>query len=66
LNKLIDGEKKGFAMTASTSGDDDVGDVGLSPGHAFTVLDIHEIKGEKVIRLRNPCGEGEFNGDWSI
>ena len=53
-------------MTASTSGDDDVGDVGLSPGHAFTVLDIHEIKGEKVIRLRSPCGEGEFNGDWSI
>jgi len=65
LNILIDGEKKGFAMTTSTSGDDDVEDVGLSPRHAFTVLGIHEIKGEKVIRLRNPCGEGEFNGAWS-
>ena len=52
-------------MTAGTSGNDDVEDVGLSVGHAFTVLGIHEIKGERVIRLRNPWGEGEFNGDWS-
>ena len=63
--KLIDGEKKGFVMTAGTSANDDVEDVGLSQGHAFTVLGIHEIKGERVIRLRNPWGEGEFNGDWS-
>ena len=64
-NKLFDGEKKGFVMTAGTSGSDDVEDVGLVPGHAFTVLGIHEIKGERVIRLRNPWGEGKFNGDWS-
>ena len=64
-NKLIDGAKKGFVMTAGTSANDDVEDVGLSQGHAFTVLGIHEIKGERVIRLRNPWGEGEFNGDWS-
>ena len=64
-NKLVDGEKKGFVMTAGTSANDDVEDVGLSQGHAFTVLGIHEIKGEKVIRLRNPWGEGEFNGEWS-
>jgi hypothetical protein len=64
-NKLIDGQKRGFIMTAGTSGNDDVEDVGLSVGHAFTVLGIHEIKGERVIRLRNPWGEGEFNGDWS-
>ena len=63
--KLMEGEKKGFVMTAGTSANDDVEDVGLSQGHAFTVLGIHEIKGEKVIRLRNPWGEGEFNGDWS-
>ena len=63
--KLIDGEKKGFVMTAGTSGLDYVEDVGLSAGHAYTVLGIHEIKGERVIRLRNPYGEGEFNGDWS-
>ena len=64
-NKLIDGEKKGFVMTAGTTGSEDVEEVGLTAGHAFTVLGIHEIKGERVIRLRNPWGEGEFNGDWS-
>ena len=64
-DKLIDGEKKGFVMTAGTSGSDDVLEVGLASGHAFTVLGIHEIKGERVIRLRNPWGEGEFSGDWS-
>ena len=63
--KLVDGVKKGFVMTAGTSGNDDVEEVGLSPGYAFTVLGIYEIKGEKVIRLGNPWGEGEFNGDWS-
>jgi hypothetical protein len=36
---------------------------GLSEGHASTVLGIHEINGERVIRLRNPWGEGEFNGE---
>jgi hypothetical protein len=64
-NKLIEGEKKGFVMTAGTSASEEVEEVGLSRGHAFTVLGIHEIKGERVIRLRNPWGEGEFSGDWS-
>jgi len=63
--KLIDGYKKGFVMTAGTSAKDETLEVGLSQAHAFTVLGIHEIKGEKVIRLRNPWGEGEFNGAWS-
>ena len=63
--KLIDGQKKGFVMTAGTSENDDLEEVGLNTGHAYSVLGIHEIKGEKVIRLRKPLGNGEFNGDWS-
>ena len=64
-NKISDGEKKGFLMTAGTSGSEDVEEVGLAPGHAYTVLGVHVIKNERVLRLRNPWGEGEFNGDWS-
>ena len=64
-NKLIDGEKKGFVMTAGTTGKDYIEEYGLEPAHAYTVLGIHEIKGERVIRLRNPWGMEEFNGDWS-
>ena len=56
-------------MTAGSSVEESVEDelqeVGLSGGHAFTVLGVDEIKGERVMRLRNPYGECEFNGDWS-
>jgi calpain-15 len=63
--KLIDGEKNGFLMTAGTYIDDKVLDVGLIEGHSYSVLGVYEIKGEKVLRLRNTWGEGEFYGDWS-
>ena len=46
-NKLIDGEKKGFVMTAGTSGNDDVEDVGLSPGHALLYLVFMKSKEKK-------------------
>ena len=60
--------EKGYAMTAGTSGDVinlPIEEMGLSPGHAYTVLDLHEINGEKVMKLRNPWGNGEYSGDWS-
>jgi len=69
---MINAENKGYIMTAGTSSDIvnlNLDDVGLSAGHAYTVLGVLEIdtgKGvEKVVRLRNPYGNGEFNGDWS-
>ena len=69
---MYDSEKKGYIMTAGTSSDIfnlNLEGVGLSAGHAYTVLGVLEIdtgKGiEKVVRLRNPYGNGEFNGDWS-
>ena len=69
---MINAEKKGYIMTAGTSADIanlNLDEVGLSPGHAYTVLGVMEIdtgkEVEKVVRLRNPYGNGEFNGDWS-
>ena len=71
-NKMIESRNKGYVMTAGTSGDVsnlDIEEVGLSPGHAYTVLGVHELQGprgkEKVVRLRNPWGNGEWNGNWS-
>ena len=70
--KMVESQKKGFVMTAGTSGDVsnlDIEEVGLSPGHAYTVLGVYELDGsrgkEKIVRLRNPWGNGEWNGDWS-
>ena len=69
---MYDSEKKGYIMTAGTSSDIynlNLDGVGLSAGHAYTVLGVMEIETadgiEKVVRLRNPYGNGEFNGDWS-
>jgi len=66
--KMIDAKQKGYVMTAGTSGDVHnlpIEEMGLSPSHAYTVLDLHDINGEKVMRLRNPWGYGEYSGDWS-
>lgn len=42
---------------------------GLFPTHAYTLLDIVSGKGlglgEDLLKLRNPHGEGEWNGAWS-
>ena len=69
---MINSEKNGYIMTAGTSADIvnlNLDEVGLSPGHAYTVLGVLEIDTgkeiEKVVHLRNPYGNGEFNGDWS-
>ena len=66
--KMLDAKETGYVMTAGTSGDVynlPIEEMGLSPGHVYTVLDLHEINGEKVMRLRNPWGNGEYFGDWS-
>lgn len=38
---------------------------GLIPGHAYSVEGFEIIKTSKLIRLRNPWGEGEWEGKWS-
>ena len=43
--------------------------VGLISNHAYTIINIYEINYNesqlRLIKLRNPWGEKEFNGDWS-
>ena len=43
--------------------------VGLIESHAYTIIGIkdlnHNNKNLRLIKLRNPWGEKEFNGDWS-
>ena len=37
---------------------------GLVGGHDYTLIGVHVINGEKVVELRNPYGEGEWEGPW--
>lgn len=39
-------------------------DFGLPEEHAYSVLSVRELNGEKMIKLRNPWGKGEWQGKW--
>lgn len=38
---------------------------GLVNSHAYSVIDVVHSHGFKLIKLRNPWGRGEWEGDWS-
>ena len=44
--------------------------MGIISGHSYTILSAHEIYTEqgrqvKLLKLRNPYGQVEWEGDWS-
>jgi hypothetical protein len=57
-------------MGCATGGGKDLRQVGLSANHAYSIVDAREVtqmSGDRVqlVRIRNPHGQGEWNGDWS-
>jgi calpain-15 len=67
LIKLYD--KKGCVLGAGSAGKDDTISEGrgqgggIVPGHAYTILDVRELHGFKLVCLRNPWGSFEWKGD---
>lgn len=35
------------------------------PGHAYSIIAAKEAKGHKLVLIRNPWGNFEWDGDWS-
>ena len=33
--------------------------------HAYSIMEAREIKGQRLVKLRNPWGKGEWKGAWS-
>ena len=71
-NKLNEVEKKGYIMTAGTSGDTynlDLEENGLVSGHVCTVVKVQEFKTSYgnvgLVNVKNPWGNGEWSGEWS-
>lgn len=53
---------------SSAKGDCDtelVGQHGLVTYHGYTLMDLVEINGHRLLKIRNVWGQQEWNGDWS-
>jgi len=72
--KLKEAEEKGYLLSASTSGEQrwadtptgDTEDNSLLAGHSYTITTLTEIKGQKLLKIKNIWGQFEWTGDWSV
>ena len=49
----------------SLAGENENQQKGIVLGHAYSILDVAVIDGNKLIQMRNPWGETEWTGAWS-
>ena len=59
----MSGGTPGQDMFTENGGTDQKG--GLIPGHAYSIIAAQEYKGNKLLNIRNPWGQFEWDGDWS-
>lgn len=38
---------------------------GISEGHAYSIMEAKEVKGKRLLKVRNPWGRKEWDGKWS-
>ncbi|KAK4492216.1 hypothetical protein RD792_003016 [Penstemon davidsonii] len=67
-SQLLRFKNEGFLLGAgSPSGSDvHVSSCGIVQGHAYSILQVREVDGQKLVQIRNPwANEVEWNGPWS-
>lgn len=45
---------------------DQASKIGLVPTHEYTIMKLVYLNGELVVKMRNPWGNTEWQGDWSF
>ena len=65
-------DKEGYIMSGGTPGTDVFTENGgpdakggLVPGHAYSVISVMEHGATRLLKIRNPWGQFEWDGAWS-
>jgi hypothetical protein len=57
FKQLFEWKKQNYLMGAGSSpgSDTDISLLGIVFGHAYSILDVQEVDGYQLLKLRNPC-----------
>ncbi|XP_069105920.1 calpain-D-like [Argopecten irradians] len=71
-SKLVNARESKFLMGTSCGAgsmknvsEEEFKKLGLISCHAYSLLDVQDVQGNQLVRIRNPWGRESWNGDWS-
>ncbi|KAG0239688.1 calpain 7 [Actinomortierella wolfii] len=66
--RMVNGMRNGVALVTIATGhlsDEDADRLGLVPTHAYAVLDLKEIRGLRLLQVKNPWSHKRWKGPYS-